>query len=926
MADALDGDSTADDTEMRTQRNNAKRTATDRPEHNTDKDEKADDNSGLPPPPKKAAPGHTAAANTHTPAIATELALHAAAFRLDPNAPVTQATPVDSRLHNGHAAATSAHASHSPQTVDPVNSASTDKPATSPPQQDSTTQQTGRASTTADSDPSSDLGPNPGPGPDPDPEGYTPVTRRRSRSKKGRAAATAAAAGTGDNSSAQQHRGRQQQQQAADKKRRPRAVAAPQRLIDSCGRSPASLNSDTSIVLILTTDASQPGNAAVAGSSRLPRPSANNSRSMTTVADLLSKLQIQPPPLPHVYNHCNTVDELVSRLAQRNRGVTDSGTNWAERLAPRDPAVTLGSRLVFQAATIAEEMNSTTGLNTWSQLLTPHTSCLNGGERKTRQAESANNQRSSNRCVLRLDFATPLVRRCIQHWLTTSYVAGPPAPNQPAARQPQASLRVEPYRLPLVAVRVSGFAIGPTDYDSTGRFTNFDEPHGNWRILREWLITAAPHCTPSMTPIRFSSRGVGAVDFVLEETHRHELHALHGKTAPDYGVTRPLNLTLEVRRQSATTACSSCGEANHRARDCKKGSAAGQRTCKYCFATDHATDTCTAPRKCKMCDKDDHTTLQCRKYRPSWVEVAKPKQGAPQRPPAQSSTFAADRVAQMRNRAPERPAAPTTSPPAGQRPPQQTDADYPPLPPNTANAQPNSRQTRSTPRQHAWQQQQQQQQQQSNEPTILEKMVTELVSTIKEMQRAMEKQQERMDQQQEWMKQMMERFMGGALAHQPHAHKPGPMCDGTDGGTPLYNSQPYNISTAAPALQPTPHAQATAGAHPAPSTATAPAESHPTSTTNITTNAAVTVALTGTMAHGTGPFLTGPLVVTPAGCTAAHPQPHNQHQPLQHQQQQQQHQQQHVGGPIVSSPAQQQLQQPPAYGAQSAPATPMIHE
>ena len=173
--------------------------------------------------------------------------------------------------------------------------------------------------------------------------------------------------------------------------------------------------------------------------------------------------------------------------------------------------------------------------------------------------------------MLRLDFASPLVRRSVEYYLNTLHISPMPAatqrPTSSSKGTPLVSLSLDHYRHRLISARVSGFAVGPTCYDATRRFTNLYEPHGNWQLLRSWLATQAPHCSPADTALRFSS-GVAAVDFVLEETHLYELYALHQAVAPEAGITQPLNLTVSVRRQSPNVACSICGGAKHKARDC----------------------------------------------------------------------------------------------------------------------------------------------------------------------------------------------------------------------------------------------------------------------------------------------------------------------------------------------------------------------
>ena len=93
------------------------------------------------------------------------------------------------------------------------------------------------------------------------------------------------------------------------------------------------------------------------------------------------------------------------------------------------------------------------------------------------------------------------------------------------------TLTVHPYRRRLVAATVTGFTVGPINPGAHTECSSRGELHGNWELLRLYLQTTAPNCHPSLQQTLLGN-GVGAVDFVLEDTHRHELLALNGTTAP----------------------------------------------------------------------------------------------------------------------------------------------------------------------------------------------------------------------------------------------------------------------------------------------------------------------------------------------------------------------------------------------------------
>ena len=225
--------------------------------------------------------------------------------------------------------------------------------------------------------------------------------------------------------------------------------------------------SDTSLVLVLTAKAGlQPSQQQQPAWRRLPPPSDSNSRSAAAVSQLLDKLDIHPQPLPELYGQCDTAEELTEVASKRWNGDSDSelamNQDWGLEPAAAEGQSQLATALHQHAYAIADLAQSKE-LTSWIQLLTPHTGCMNGRQ-YNKQTATTIWRPDGSRCVLRLDFTSPLVRVCIEHQLR-HYAA-----NRNAMAESEGSsdtltvdIDVQRYRRPLITARVVGFAMGPID-------------------------------------------------------------------------------------------------------------------------------------------------------------------------------------------------------------------------------------------------------------------------------------------------------------------------------------------------------------------------------------------------------------------------------------------------------------------------------
>jgi hypothetical protein len=429
----------------------------------------------------------------------------------------------------------------------------------------------------------------------------------------------------------------QHQQQARHRQPRGAAIFATDDFAARCG---ASVISDTALALVLTIDAATPASLSGALGKLLPsRLSAQDNRSKIAIATLLRTLKLVFPMLPREYGKCDTVAELTAIINARinvdpsNAGL-DHCTLLTEAAAAGQPDI-LDALLVDHAQTVFSLVGAGEGrdnmLLEWEDVLTVHTGSLSTVT--VGSAAAQQQDRRTARCVLKLDFISPLVLACLRHCFQQAakdptMMASRPLSSAPEHRasvaRPPILMAVEPYHRRLIKARVAGFAFGPLDPGVDARCTHPEQLHGNWPLLLSFLKQAAPNCAPSNTPTQLPN-GHGAVYFALEEPHRHELHRLVDVVAPQWGITRPLAITIDVWRQSHEMACSSCGEANHRARDCRQHPpGTGVITCKHCYTAEHLSHQCQLPhqqRKCGLCNTHGHSTHYCARYQPRWVEL-----------------------------------------------------------------------------------------------------------------------------------------------------------------------------------------------------------------------------------------------------------------------------------------------------------------
>lgn len=591
-----------------------------------------------------------------------------------------------------------------------------------------------------------------------------------------------------------------QQQQASqpqnDKRKLARPAPATAAQLQQCGVSP---DSTTSFVLILTPLAGQQTND-VQHWNKQPRLSDSDSRAQQAAALLLNRLNLPPPATPKLFNRLSTVDELLAalqQLASSKPAETDALAAAAADLTTavgkdRDGKTTQHTAAALHglAATLRQRKADACVASGWVGLLTPRTGCLS--RTSDRSQDTTTRPRAPRttpaRCLLRLDFPTPLSSLFAQHHLrhihdaaiapTDTDTTQPPRPPTNPSRLPKADIDVQPYKLRLTITEVSGFAIGPINPGAHPACTSPSEPHGNWQLLRQYLQRVAPNCTPSIHYRRLPS-GVAAVRFALEETHRHELYALTTNRAvdPEHGITRPLRLRMEVPRLPDVTACSSCGKAGHSATKCTTIPQGNGKTCRRCFALGHTATDCTKATEqltCGICQQPGHSTTSCKRYCPQWTKVVV-KQPSVVR---NTLSYAAATIATMRGIPVSQPVTP--SPTAS------TSHGSPPLPQQAKHTpHPPTHPTHSPPP--------------ATHPAIsaLEQQMTMLTNLFTTMQQTMQRQAEEARelarQQQVWM----ERLFSMLLQNQVQ-FKPAPLYDDHHDTARQYTPSPHHSPTTPP--------------------------------------------------------------------------------------------------------------------------------
>ena len=399
-------------------------------------------------------------------------------------------------------------------------------------------------------------------------------------------------------------------------------------------------------MLVLTPTAAATAND-VQRWNKQPRMASNSSNAKAAAATLLNHLQITAPSVPRLFALHNTAEELASalhditslhgatKLAQAWDGVLESiATSGEGSLADALHALAADLRLW-------QEQLDIEWITTWDELLTPYTGCMSRGKDGPRGAVAA--PAPHNHCLLRLDFASPLSSLFAQQHLrrASDRAAAQTAAAATAASQhgattppPRAHLELQHYRRRLTTVEVVGFAVGAIDPGEHALCTSAAEPHGNWDLLRQFLTLMAPNCHPSTTFKRLHN-GKTAVEFVLEETHRYQLHRLCSdkNVYPAYGITSPMRLEMQGKSRSTDTACFHCGQAGHSAGQCPTPPAAGTKNCKRCYKPGHTANVCTlakAAATCGICGLLGHPTTSCARYHPQAVKIPVRKPSAPQ--------------------------------------------------------------------------------------------------------------------------------------------------------------------------------------------------------------------------------------------------------------------------------------------------------
>jgi hypothetical protein len=407
----------------------------------------------------------------------------------------------------------------------------------------------------------------------------------------------------------------------------------------------------------------------------LPNASNNSSALVNTIARLLgdgdglNSCVGYAIPAPRIFKALSSYDDpeaLHDHLSARWAAACTTGhptpaqEAWlsAVRSAPSPEA------LATALLTLPRDTPSADSHSSWKQLLNPYTTRL-----------ASTKTAANKRHVLRLTFNSQLVTLVVRHHLGRyedalrgkSDTDSLPLPIASWARDASrdgvlhAELKVSPYYPRFESTRVTGWTCGPEHVPSTpyDPDADYSQLYGNTDRLGNFLRSVAPHCHPS--PPVSSPDGTGIIDFIHEKRHRHELYRLLGRTAPEYGIHRPLKLKYYQRRTPTAQCCSLCGEPDHQAHSCPRvppttssssssssssavmltdasmdaeekeaimEAARGRHAvCRDCYSPDHQQSCYTPAEKqhCKLCQGMGHTSFRCKQYRPSWVLLPAPK-------------------------------------------------------------------------------------------------------------------------------------------------------------------------------------------------------------------------------------------------------------------------------------------------------------
>ena len=298
----------------------------------------------------------------------------------------------------------------------------------------------------------------------------------------------------------------------------------------------------------------------------------------------------------------------------------------------------------------------------WKQLLNPYTTRL-----------SSTKTPNGKRHVLRLSFNSDLVTLAVRQHLSRytvlsdgkSSIDSLPEPLRGWARDASrdgvlsATIKVADFSPRYESTRTVGWKCGP-EYSPTSFYdpsVDLNQLYGNTARLMDYIRTAAPNCR-ALEPTTMPD-GTGAIQFIHEKRHRHELYRLLGSASPAHGIHRPPRLKFYQHQAPSVQYCSLCGEPGHKAHECtvvphpqrpasspsspspmvidasmdddeREAFAAASRrsgVCRDCYSHDHR-ESCYTPanqQQCKLCNATGHTSFRCTLGRPSWVLLPTPK-------------------------------------------------------------------------------------------------------------------------------------------------------------------------------------------------------------------------------------------------------------------------------------------------------------